>query len=118
MRAGSSDPVMPSLPDDDRAAKALDYLINSDEQYARACATLEAAEMAQKQAREIAFLESDGTQAERAAKANAAGAVKLAGKAVESAVFEKEMLKARRSSAALVIEVWRSVNSNKRAGMV
>ena len=107
-----------SLPDRERVAKALDYLVSTDESYARAVASLEAAEMAQKQAREIAFLESDGTQAERAARANSAGAVKLAAQKVETAVFEKELLKARRATALVVIEVWRSLNSNQRAGVV
>ena len=106
------------LPDRERVAKALDYLVGSDEPYAKACASLEAAEMAQKQAREIAFLEAEGTQGERASKANASGAVKLAGKAVEAAVFEKELLKARRATALVLIEVWRSLNSNQRAGVV
>jgi hypothetical protein len=106
-----------SLPDEDRVSKAVDYLVKTDEPWARACAALEAAEMTVKQEREIAFLEADGTQAERAAKANSSGRVKLAAKAVEAAVFEKEMLKARRSTALVVIDVWRSLNSNRRAGI-
>lgn len=109
---------MADLPDRARVAKALDYLVSSDEPYAKACAALEAAEMAQKQAREIAFLESEGTQAERAAAANSSGAVKLAAKAVETAVFEKELLKARRATALVLVDVWRSLNSNQRAGIV
>ena len=106
------------LPDEARVGRARSYLSASDEPWARACAALEAAEMAQKQEREIAFLEADGTQAERAAKANSCGRVKLAAKATETAVFEKELLKARRATAIVVIDVWRSVNSNRRAGMV
>ena len=107
-----------SLPDEDRVSKAVDYLVKTDEPWARACAALEAAEMAAKQEREIAFLEAEGTQGEKAAKANSSGRVKLAGKAVEAAVFEKELLKARRGTALVVIDVWRSLNSNRRAGIV
>lgn len=107
------------LPDEARVGRALRYLSETDESWARACAALEAAEMAQKQEREIAFLEcQDGTQAMRAAMANTCGKVRLAGKAVETAVFEKELLKARRATAIVVIDVFRSVNANRRAGMV
>lgn len=107
------------LPDEARVGRALSYLSASDEPWARACAALEAAEMAQKQEREIAFLECDeGTQAVRAAKANTSDKVRLAGKAVETAVFEKELLKARRATAIVVIDVFRSINANRRAGMV
>ena len=106
-----------SLPDEDRVSKAVDYLVKTDEPWARACAALEAAEMAVKQEREIAFLEAEGTQGERAAKANSSGRVKLAGKAVETAVFEKELLKARRGTALVVIDVFRTLEASKRRGM-
>jgi histidine ammonia-lyase len=109
---------MDNLPDRARVGRALDYLVSTDEPYARACAALEAAEMAMKQAREIAFLEAEGTQGERASKANASGAVRLSAKAVETAVFEKELLKARRATALVLIDIWRSLNSNQRAGVV
>jgi hypothetical protein len=105
---------MDNLPDRARVGRALDYLVSTDEPYARACAALEAAEMAQKQAREIAFLEAEGTQAERAAAANASGAVKLAAKEVEKAVFEKELLKARRATALVLLDVWRTLESSAR----
>lgn len=106
-----------SLPDEDRVSKAVDYLVKTDEPWARACAALEAAEMAAKQEREIAFLEAEGTQGEKAAKANSSGRVKLAGKAVEAAVFEKEILKARRGTALVVIDVFRTLEASKRRGM-
>jgi len=106
-----------SLPDEERVSKAVDYLVKTDEPWARACAALEAAEMAQKQEREIAFLEAEGTQAERAARANSSGRVKLAGKAVETAMFERELLKARRATALVCIEIWRTLESSRRRGI-
>lgn len=105
-----------SLPDEARVDRAFNYLAESDEPWARACATLEAAEMAQKQEREIAFLEAEGTQAERAARANSAGRVKLAAKAVETATYEKELLKARRATALVCIDIWRTLESSRRRG--
>lgn len=107
-----------SLPDENRVSKALQYLADTDEPYARASAALETAEREMKTQREIAFLEADGTQGEKSAKANSSGAVKLAGKKVDEAFYEKELLKARRATAQVLIDVWRSLNSNRRAGMV
>lgn len=103
-----------SLPDEARVDKAFDYLVSSDEPWARACAALEAAEMAQKMEREVAFLEAEGTQAERAARANSAGRVKLAAKTVESAMYERELLKARRATALVCIDIWRTLESSRR----
>jgi len=108
-----------SLPGEEQVSAALTYLAKTDEEWARACAALEAAELAVKTARDIAFLEFDaGTQAERAARANTTGSVRLAHKQLEEAVFAKRFIEAKRARAILTIDVWRSLNSNRRAGLV
>lgn len=108
-----------SLPGEPQVEGALNFLARTDEEWARACAALEAAELAVKTARDIAFLEFDGgTQAERAARANTTGTVRLAHKQLEEAVFAKKLIEAKRARAILTIDVWRSLNSNRRAGMV
>lgn len=108
-----------NLPGEEQVAGALKYLATTDEDWARACAKLEAAELAVKTARDIAFLEFDGgTQAERSARANTTASVRHAYKQLEDAVFEKRFIEAKRARAVLTIDVWRSLNSNRRAGMV
>jgi hypothetical protein len=102
------------LPDERRVERALDFLCRTDGPYARATARLAAAELRVKQAREIAFLEADGTQGERAAKALSSDGVKEASEALEKAIEQKELLKAQRTTATVVIEVWRSLNANQR----
>lgn len=107
-----------SLPDEKQIEKALMYLAESEEAYARAIAKREAAEAAAKVAREVGFLEAEGTVAERAARAVTAPAYALALSEIETAVFDAELLKAKRQRALVTLEVWRSLNSNRRAGIV
>ena len=102
------------LPDTDRVGRAINYLCESDEQYARAAAQLEAAELRVKQVREVAFLEATGTQAERAAKANQTPEALEANADLERKVYAKELLKARRSTAMVVIDVWRTLEASQR----
>lgn len=102
------------LPDERRVERALDFLCRTDGPYARSTARLAAAELRVKQAREIAFLEAEGTQGERAAKALSSDGVKEASEALEKAIEQKELLKAQRTTATVVIEVWRSLNANQR----
>jgi len=106
---------VPELPDSRRVAKALDFLVSSDGEYARRTAALAAAELRVKQAREVAFLGAEGTQAERAAQAILDPTVTEANKALEEAIYKKELIKAQRASAQVLIEVWRSLNANQRA---
>jgi hypothetical protein len=76
---------------------------------------LAAAELRVKQAREVAFLGAEGTQAERAAQANLDPTVTEANKGLEEAIYRKEVLKAKRATAQVLIDVWRSLNANQRA---
>lgn len=107
--------AVPELPDSRRVARALDFLVKSDGEFARASAALAAAELRVKQAREVAFLSAEGTQADRAAQANLDPTVKEANKGLEEAIFRKEVLKCKRATAQVLIDVWRSLNANQRA---
>lgn len=102
------------LPNERRVERALDFLCRTDQPYAQATARLAAAELRVKQAREIAFLEAEGTQGERAARALCSDGVREASEALEKAIEQKELLKAQRTTATVVIEVWRSLNANQR----
>jgi len=110
--------VIGGLPDESHAGRALRYLEESEEPYARAMANREAAEAATKIARDSAFLASEGTVAERQALAGTANDYRAALEKLEAAYFELELLKAKRMRATLTLEVWRSLNSNRRAGIV
>lgn len=102
------------LPDAERVGKALNFLCESDEPYARAAAQLEAAELRVKQVREVAFLEATGTQAERAARANQTPESLEANSELEKKVYQKELLKARRATALVLIDVWRTLEASQR----
>lgn len=107
-----------SLPDEKQVERALRYLEESEEAYARAMARREAMETATKVARDVAFLESSGTVAERQAAAGCSPGFREAVEAYEGAYTDAELLKAKRQRAILTLEVWRSLNSNRRAGIV
>lgn len=107
-----------SLPDEKQVERALNYLAESEEAYAQAVAKREAKEAGAKIARESAFLGATGSVAERQAMAGTSHEVRAALEALEAAYYELEILKAKRQRALLVIEVWRSLNSNRRAGIV
>jgi hypothetical protein len=107
-----------SLPDEKQVERALRYLEESEEAYAQAVAAKEAADLRLKVARDVAFLEHEGTVAERTAAAGSCDAYLVAIDGVERAYTDAELLKAKRQRALLVCEVWRSLNSNRRAGIV
>lgn len=107
-----------SLPDEKQVERALRYLEESEEAYARAMARKEKMESALKVARDIAFLEADGTVAERQARAGISAAYRSAVDEMEEAYVQAEILKAKRQRAILTLEIWRSLNSNRRAGVV
>jgi hypothetical protein len=106
------------LPEERDAGRALRYLEESEEAHARAVASREAAEAATKIARDSAFLASEGTVAERQALAGTSLDYRAALEKLEAAYVDLELLKAKRQRAILTLEVWRSLNSNRRAGIV
>jgi len=107
-----------SLPDEKQVEKALMYLAESEEAYARAIAKREAAEAAAKVAREVGFLEAEGTVAERTAQATTCRAYRQSLSEIETAVFDAELLKAKRQRAMLVIEVFRTLEASRRRGTI
>lgn len=107
-----------SLPDEKQVEKALNYLAESEEAYARAVGRKERVDAELKVARDSAFLGADGTVAERQATAGTCVAYLQALAVVEEAYVDVELLKAKRQRALVTLEVWRSLNSNRRAGIV
>ena len=103
---------------DERAEKALRYLVETDEEAARAKADLVAAEEKRKTVRAVEFLRNSGTVAEREALSMASEGYESAVTAIEEKTYTYEALRLKRASEALVIEMWRSLNANKRVGNV
>jgi hypothetical protein len=98
----------------DRMESALEFLAETDRDFALEKAELERSEIARKRARSKVFLTSDGTVAERQAKAEMAQDVIDADDRYVKTIEMYETLKARRERAEIVIDVWRSINANRR----
>ena len=65
-----------------------------------------------------AFLESQGTVAEREAKAYSSALFKACADEIQNAWADKETLSIKLKAAELTIDVWRSQNSAKNRGHV
>lgn len=108
---------MPSEITQERMEKALHYLAQTDLEFASERAELERAEILRKRVRARAMLESSGTSvAERQAMAEGHPDVQAADESYVSSFANCEKLKARRETAALLCDLWRSVNSARRQG--
>ena len=94
--------------------RALVYLAETDDQYAKERAELERAEILRKRIRARVFLASDGTVAERQAMAEVHPDSEKADDIYVATIAAVETLKARRQRADIIIEVWRSLNANRR----
>jgi|LakMenEpi03Aug12_release.lakeMendotaPanAssembly.Ray.scaffolds.fasta_scaffold574466_2 hypothetical protein len=109
-----TDDIPQGLPNEESVSRALHYLARTDEPYARAVAQKEASEARWKISRELAFLASEGTVAERQASAATSASAVQAMERYEEAVVQLELLKAKRKRAELVIDVWRSLEASRR----
>ncbi len=100
------------------AYNALMYLVNTDEEAAQAKALYNGLEDSKKSVAAIAFMSVGGSAAERKEKALSSQAYINHIKKIENALLDYETLRNKRSTAALQIEVWRSVNSNRNKGNI
>lgn len=106
-----------SLPNEERVSGALQYLASTDEECAGLKAAVKAEEymlkhfkakaMAASASKSIAAKETDALASE--AYANAV-------EQYRDTIAEYETVAARRQRAILTIEVWRSLNANRRQG--
>ena len=108
---------MKELPNEDDVAKALTYLADTDIEYATNVARVKALDYQIKTIKALVFLDKEGSVADRTAKSESSQAYRAFVKDYETAVYDKEVVAAKRKRAELTIEVWRSLNSNRRAGM-
>jgi hypothetical protein len=102
---------------DERCSKAIDYLVATDEPCAKLKTDVAAREYALDLAKKRMFLESEGSSVEaRKATAEVSMDVQFAVEAHLKAIVAFETVRARRATAAMIVDTWRSCNSNRRVG--
>ena len=102
----------------DRLQQALTYLATTDEPCAKAKAYLTGLEEQSKTVFGMAYLQSNGTVEERKARAYVSEAYKEHIKKIEDATADYETMRNKRLTQELIVEVWRSINANRRHGNV
>ena len=103
---------------DDRVEKALIYLSSTDKDHAVLGSEVKRLEEGIKQALAHFFLLSDGTVAEREAKAKASPNYASAVDAWVTAYKDYKILDNKRNSEIRITELWQTLSSNKRKGML
>lgn len=98
--------------------QALGYLADTDENYARAKALVDGLEETKKTVKAAAFLRASGAQGERSEKAYNSPEYRNHLTLLENAILELELLRAKRTTEALYIEVWRSLQSARKQGVI
>ena len=99
---------------DQRMEAALHFLAETDEQFAAVKADHAKAEIYRKRIRAKVSLLATGTATDRQARAETDPETIAADEEFIIAITALEQLKARRERAMIVIEVWRSINANRR----
>lgn len=100
------------------AENALNFLKNTDVEFARAKCLYEGLEDQKKTIEACCFMNASGSAAERTQKAKQDEAYCKHLDKIDAARIDYETLRNKRASAVLQIDMWRSVNSNQRKGNV
>jgi len=101
---------------DDRRDKSIRYLAETDSEMAEAEGESMRREFMLDLVKDRCFLTSDGSVAERNAKAGTAVDVSRAHEEWVQAIVAFKRIKAKRETERVVWETWRSENSNRRQG--
>lgn len=107
-----SDPIISEA----KLEKALNFLAESDAEYAQKKADLERSEIFRKRVRARLFLVSEGTVADRNAIAETGQDSEAADEGYLGCLKVFETLRAQRQRAEIVIDVWRSLEASRRRG--
>lgn len=102
----------------ERLSQALTYLAQTDEEFADANVEMQRREYAADKALKRVFLESDGNNEVRKAKAIISEDYDKMMEGYFEAAAEFENMKAKRKTEELIVEVWRSLNANRRQGTI
>lgn len=103
---------------EDRCSKALRYLTDTDESSADLKTDVARKEYALDLAKKRVFLVADGAVEQRKAIAEVSQDVQTAVESHLKAIVAFERVKAKRTTEALIVDTWRSVNANRRSGNV
>lgn len=101
---------------EDRLQKALTYLAETDEEVAELKGNVERQEYFKKRVRAAEFLSASGPVEERKAKAEVSKDVEDIEHDYTRALVAYEHIAAKRKTEALIVDVWRSMNANRRQG--
>ena len=99
---------------DTRVEQALEYLVDTDEEYARNNAYVKMAPYYLKLIKAKHFLEAAGTVAERESKAYASSDYKKFYSDLEDSTVKLEIMEAKRESAQREVDIWRTISANQR----
>jgi hypothetical protein len=102
----------------DRLQKVLTYLAETDEPAARAKSLVTGLEESLKSIRADQFLQAKGTNGEREAFALSSQAYKDHIEKIKDATYDYEVMRNKRTTAVLIVEVWRSEQANRRSGNI
>jgi hypothetical protein len=111
---------MNELISDDKLSKALTYLAETDLPCAKAQSLFDGLEEQTKTIKGIVLLQlpSGMTIPEKEARVYTSDTYKDHREKVQNAQLDYLTMYNRRKTAALIVECWRTVSSNKRAGMI
>lgn len=105
-----------SMPGEDDVSKALKYLAETDVPYAKVMAHVKAMEYQLKTIKGLSFLEAKGTVADRTAESESCLTYRTWVNDYENSYADMKIMDSRRKRAELTIDVWRSINANRRQG--
>ena len=95
---------------ENRVEKAVEFIRDNAERLGELVGHVKGLEQQRKVVHGQAFLEAEGTVAEREAKAFSSAEFKITAEEIENAWAEKTTLETQLRAAELTIEVWRSQN--------
>jgi hypothetical protein len=103
---------------DEKCGESLFYLQSTDDDAAELKVEVERKSYLLELSRKREFLKAMGTIEQKKAEAEVSSSVRDAMDEYLQAMLEHEKVKARRITAALVVEVWRTSSANRRVGNI
>lgn len=102
---------------DQQLEESLNYLSDTDEEFAKAKKNLEGYEKYVDLLKSQEFLESEGNVEERKSSAKVSEKVKAAQRKYLDALEHYEIIKNKRDTAQIVVWIWRSLKSSERVSV-
>lgn len=99
---------------DARVEQALEYLVDTDEEYARSSAYVKMAPYYLKLIKATHFLNHSGTVAERESMAFSSTEYKEWLENLADMTVKAETMEAKRESAQREVDIWRTISANQR----